>query len=183
VSVTDRTIESVARVDHDYRPSLMSYFLRRVRNRTEAEDLTQEVFLRMLRREAAEPLRRTDSFLFKIAANLLRDRARRERARPEVSNCHVAPEGTKESEGTRTFLEDGVDDLSPERVLIGRESLVDAVKALDELGGRTRDIFVLFRMDGMKQREIAAAFGVSVSAVEKHVVKALAHLAQRFPAE
>ena len=55
---------------------LMSFFLRRVRDRTEAEDLTQEVLLRVL--NAADPnhIRKADSFVFKIAINLLRDRKR-----------------------------------------------------------------------------------------------------------
>jgi RNA polymerase sigma-70 factor (ECF subfamily) len=47
------------------------------------------------------------------------------------------------------------------------------------LPARTRDIFVLFRLDQLKQSEIAARMGISVSAVEKHVVRAVAHLARR----
>jgi len=44
---------------------------------------------------------------------------------------------------------------------------------------RTRDIFILFRVEKMRQAEIAKRLGVSVSAVEKHVIRAAAHLARR----
>jgi RNA polymerase sigma-70 factor (ECF subfamily) len=44
---------------------------------------------------------------------------------------------------------------------------------LDE---RTRDAFILHRLEGWKHAEIARAYGVSVSSVEKYIIKALAHL-------
>ena len=50
---------------------------------------------------------------------------------------------------------------------------------LDELGQRTRDIYVLFRLESMKQKEIAALFGIARSTVEKEVMKATLHLALR----
>jgi RNA polymerase sigma-70 factor (ECF subfamily) len=60
-----------------------------------------------------------------------------------------------------------------------RQRLRQVIAALEELPARTRDIFVLFRLDRLKQSEIAAQMGISVSAVEKHVVRAVAHLARR----
>jgi len=54
---------------------------------------------------------------------------------------------------------------------------VDA--ALLQLNERTRDVFVLSRLERMKYAEIAEMYGISVSAVEKHMIKALAHLARR----
>lgn len=44
--------------------------------------------------------------------------------------------------------------------------------ALDSLGPRTREIFLLHRLDGLKYREIAAQLDITVSAVEKHIAKA-----------
>ncbi len=73
-----------------------------------------------------------------------------------------------------------VEQLSPERVLLGRDSLRDVLCTLDELGARTRDIFMSFRLERMKQREIAALYGVGVSTVEKHVMRATQHLTRRY---
>ena len=77
---------------------------------------------------------------------------------------------------------DLVEDRGPERVLEGYESLTEVLAALDELSRRTRDIFILFRLENMKQKDIAALYGTTQKAVEKHVLKAVMHLAQRFGA-
>jgi RNA polymerase sigma-70 factor (ECF subfamily) len=171
----DEAAEFTAR----YRRPLMSYFLRRARNRQDAEDLTQEVFLRIVRRDETVPLENAEVYLFRIAANLLRDRARR-------SATHRAGEHASLDTAAIEFADSGllatglVEDREPERVLISQESLTEVLRALDELGERTRDIFMLFRLEKMKHRDIAAIYGMTVSAVEKHIARAGVHLARRF---
>src|SRR5690349_5132752 len=64
-------------VDLHWRSLRMSFFLRRVGDRYEAEDLTQETFARSARRIARLDNANIKSYLFTIGANLLRDRARR----------------------------------------------------------------------------------------------------------
>ena len=59
-----------------FRPALMAFFLRRIGNHAEAEDLTQEVFARLMAM-GAENLHQADAYVFQMAANLLRDRGRR----------------------------------------------------------------------------------------------------------
>lgn len=162
-----------------YRRPLMSYFLRRARDRQDAEDLTQEVFLRIVRRDEVVPLENAEVYLFRVAGNLLRDRARR-------SATHRASEHASLDTAATDFADSGylaaglVEDRGPERVLISQESLSEVLRALDELGDRTRDIFMLFRLEKMKHRDIAAIYGMTVSAVEKHIAKAGVHLARRF---
>jgi RNA polymerase sigma factor (sigma-70 family) len=73
-----------------------------------------------------------------------------------------------------------MEDLSPERVLLSEESLNDVLRTLSELGERTRDIFILFRLERMKQKDIAALLGIAQSTVEKHVMRAVMHLAERY---
>ena len=71
------------------------------------------------------------------------------------------------------------EESSPERVLSSEQELHAVVEALASLSERTRDVFLLFRLEQMKHGQIAEMFGISVSAVEKHVSKAVAHLARR----
>jgi RNA polymerase sigma factor (sigma-70 family) len=155
-------------LDARFRRPLMKFFLRRVRHVAEAEDLTQEVFARALSSGELGSLQRPDSFLFTVATNLLRDRHRAHLRRTPASS-EVASEPVEPAE-----------DRGPERVLQGYESLDEVVIVLGELSERTRDIFILFRLENMRQRDIALAFGITVKAVEKHVLKAVTHLAQRF---
>jgi RNA polymerase sigma-70 factor (ECF subfamily) len=154
------------RMSDAYRQPLMRFFRRRVGSEAEAEDLAQEVFLRLLRRPDAETIDNPEAFLFRTAVNLLRDRARRN----NTFASHAFDLAARQ---------DSVEGLSPERVLQGRQSLAAAMRILEELDERVRDAFILHRLEGLKYAEIAELFGVSVSSVEKYVIKALAHLARR----
>ena len=72
-----------------------------------------------------------------------------------------------------------MEDRSPERVLLGEATLAEVLHALDELSDLTRSIFILFRLESMKQKDIAALYGIGRSTVEKHVMKAVLHLVTR----
>ena len=167
--------ELARRLDARYRTPLMNYFLRRVRDRAEAEDLTQEVFLRIVRRPDPAPLENAEVFLFSIAANLLRDRARRAVSHRRADHRSLDDPGDDLSQSPSL-----IEARAPDRVLMSQESLGEVLRALDELGERTRDIFILYKLEKMKHREIGALYGLSASAVEKYVRKATAHLARRF---
>ncbi|MGZ2834454.1 sigma factor-like helix-turn-helix DNA-binding protein, partial [Pseudomonas aeruginosa] len=66
------------------------------------------------------------------------------------------------------------------RILEGREALQHAAKALGELPERTRNIFLLNRLDGLTYTQLAARYAVSVKAIERDMSRALNHLRQRF---
>lgn len=162
-----------ALLDRRFRKPLMSYFLRRVRSRAEAEDLTQDVFVRLLGAAERRPIEDVEALVFVTAANLLKDRGRTAKRRSQIA---ISPlDDATIANLSREFVED----RTPERVLLGRESIVGMLAALDELGERTRDIYILFRLESMKQAEIAALLNISRSTVEKEVMKATLHLALR----
>ena len=163
-----------ARLDARFRGPLMSFFTRRVGDRAEAEDLTQEVFVRLIGSNSLENIENADAFVFKVASNLLRDRSRKLLR----SRGHAAL--PLDEAVINELAQEFVEDRGPERVLLGKERLADVLAALDELGERTRNIFILFRLENMKQKDIAAVYGISSSTVEKHVMKAVMHLSLRF---
>lgn len=163
----------LAQIDARYRRALISFFLRRVRDSAEAEDLTQQALLRLLNAVQRGKVENVESFLFTVAGNLVRDHHRRCVRRSVDSTVSV------DGELIDALTQEMVEDRSPERVLIGRQTIADVLRALDELGERTRDIFILFRLENMKQRDIAALYGISQSTVEKHVARAVLHLATK----
>lgn len=147
-------------LDRQYRPSLLAFFRRRTGNPAEAEDMAQEVLARIyatagLERETAP------AYIFRAAANLLHDRARREGVRAAWREEAMAQH------------ESSVDSRDPERVLAGQQALDAIQKALNSLPERTRVIFILYRLEAMPRKKIAESFGLSVSAVEKHIAKAM----------
>lgn len=158
-----------ARQDDDlnrrWRPALMSFFMRRVYDRAEAEDLTQEVFLRLIGRD--QDIAAPDGYVFQIAANLLRDRARRAKVRSSYREATaLEPEGE-------------LDVLDPHRIAMDRQSLSIFVRGVRDLPDRTQTIFVLYRMENMSLDMIAESFGISKSAAKKHVAKAMALLMRK----
>jgi RNA polymerase sigma factor (sigma-70 family) len=166
--VRPATEPDLSRLDRRYRPALMAFFMRRAASHSDAEDMTQELFAKLA--TAASPMDNADAYIFQMAANLLRDRGRREKVRANYRASVHAGIGAEAGD---------LEPLDPARVLLGRESLGEVSDALRELPERTRAIFLLFRLEGMKQSELAALYGVSVSAVQKHILKAMTHLTRR----
>jgi RNA polymerase sigma factor (sigma-70 family) len=147
-----------------WRTPLRRFFAKRVRPGQDPDDLTQEVFARLAAREGQPEVENPEAFLFQIAQNLLRDEARRESTRRA---------------GAETLLHHGeanFEELSPERVLRGKEHVKALAAALNELPERTRAIFVLHRFEELKYSEIAARLGISTSLVEKSMMDAIRHL-------
>jgi len=161
----------IGELDRRFRLPLIAYFRRRVSSASEAEDLTQDVFERVLKMLSHTSVDNAEALIFRIAVNLLRDRSRR-----QVTRGSEQPLTT---ENIAAFADALTVDLSPERVVLGEMTLADVLAALQELGERTRAIFYLYRLENLKIREIAAIYGISASAVEKHVSKALLHLTHR----
>lgn len=154
----------------DLRPSLIAFFMRRVRDRAEAEDLAHDVFVR-LATTAVQPDRDPGAYVFRVAANLLSDRARR----AAVRSLYVRDRQQDD------LLQ--VNPLDPHREAQGREDLRAVLKGLEELPPRTRQIFVLYRYEQIGRKIIAESLGISVSAVEKHIAKAMVLLTERIGGE
>lgn len=122
----------------------------------ETEEIVHEVFVRLLA-GGIEP--RGEGLLVRMARNLAIDRLRRRRHR-DAARPAVAATRAGEVPG-------------PEAALAAREELRDLVGLLAAMPGRRRRAFLLSRLDGMPQAEIARTLGVSLSTVEKDLRAAL----------
>ena len=143
----------------EYGPALRRYFGRSV-GAGEAEDLVQEVFLAMQVRGAHETVENASGYLFRIAANLLAKRRRRE---PWHWDRHAALDGVYEPR----------EEISPERTLIAKQTAAGVLQALKALPPRTAEAFLLHRFEEMTYAAIAAHMGVSVKAVEALIARAM----------
>jgi RNA polymerase sigma-70 factor (ECF subfamily) len=158
------------RLNARFHGPLMTFFARRIKDHAEAQNLTQETLVRVLSAQSLDRVENPESYVFRIATNLLRDYRRLSQRFDPAGRVPI-------EEALADELEQLVEDCSPERVLLSRDSLKEALGVLDQLGERTRDIFVLFRLENMKQKDIAAFYGIAQSTVEKHIMKAVAYLA------
>ena len=126
-----------------------------IRRQSDAEDLLQAAYLRLMSYPEGRDIENVRGFLVKTAINIDVDNYRRERflarVAPEIGQANDIP------------LQD--------EVLAARASLKRAEEGLAQLHPRTREILLMHRLDNLKYREIAEKLNISQSAVEKHIAK------------
>ena len=148
----------------EYGPALRRFFSKRA-GASDAEDLVQEVFLRLQARAAGDAVENVERYLFRIANNVLVDRHR-----------HQASHGLAYADPIDVAFQ-LADDVSPERALVAKQTLGQLSIALRELPPRTREAFIFHRFEEMTYPVIARRMGISVTGVEKLIKRALAQLA------
>ncbi|MEG0966270.1 MAG: RNA polymerase sigma factor [Pseudomonas sp.] len=144
--------------------ALHRYLLRKKCTPSLASDLVQETFLRLAQLENLESVLRGPSYLFRVAHNLMIDHYRRY--------------GEKRFDTDATaFFDTLVDETSrPEEQAIGSLELEHLESLLERMPPRTRDVFLLLRVEGMTHKETARYLRISTSSVQKHMAMALARI-------
>ena len=143
------------------RPAVLRFLRVRGASAEEAEDLLQDLYVK-LDGQPIGPVAEPRAYLYRMADNLLLDQRRaslRRGRREESWSGHEARVVAPAQVGT--------DDA-----LIARDHLRQVTAALAALPDRTVEIFRRFRIEGERQKVIAADFDISVSAVEKHLQRA-----------
>lgn len=170
-----RLLERIRRGDTDgaaelferYSPALLRFADRLLSDRGMAEEVTQEVFVKVITRAHQYDGRaEVASWLFAIAANACRDRRRRER-RASVVPLEAIAEPAHKGEGVETRL-------------LSRERRAAVRQALSELSEEQREALVLARYHGLPYSEIASVLGISVGAVKTRIFRAVETLKARF---
>jgi RNA polymerase sigma-70 factor (ECF subfamily) len=159
--------EGAAELFERYAPALLRFTDRLLSDRGLAEEVTQEVFVKLISRAHQYDGRaEVSSWLFAIAANACRDRRRRDRRAPVVP-IDALPEPAERGEGV-------------ERMLIDRERREAVRRALAELSEEQREALVLARYHGLPYAEIAEILGITVGAVKTRIFRAVETLKARF---
>lgn len=160
-----------------YKGKIYNYVYRMTGNAEDAEDLTQEVFVRMytsigsFRAEAS-----LSTWLFRIAGNLCVDAFRRGKKERGIVHSLDAPLPGDEDEGATR----DVPDLSnePDRLLARKELGAHIQAALNKLPPKLRSAVVLHDVEGLAYEEIAQAEGVPLGTVKSRIFNARVALRQ-----
>lgn len=140
---------------------LKNWLRARLGNASDAADLAQDTFVRVLASRNAQPIREPRSYLGAIAHALMVDKFRRKALEQAyLSELACRPERVAESPETRLLI---------------LETLVAIDSLLDGLGERTRQIFLAVQLEGLNYVRTAERHGVSVTTVKKHLVRAMTH--------
>lgn len=144
---------------HRYSPTIYANILKFMRDETVAEDLLQDVFVRIWEnRLRIDPEQSFAAFLFTCSRNITFNFKRRLKLEMEsaVRLAQAAPEG-----------ENTID-----RVLESKEAQAWVEQLLDKLPQQRQKIFRLSKLEGKSYQEIAEELGISVATVRDHIVKA-----------
>jgi RNA polymerase sigma-70 factor (ECF subfamily) len=158
-----------------YQSRLLTVLEHLVGNRELAEDLAQEVFLRVFRaRKSYEPGAKFSTWLFTIANNVASN-ARRSKSRrkevgvPEKSVADSSPLGLDQ-------LAKAASGQMPARMLDKSESAHMVRLAVESLGERQRMALLLSKFEGMCYQDIAETMGLSVQAIKSLLSRARVNL-------
>ena len=161
--VRDGDDAAFAELTERYRARVFGSFLRRLGDRQDAEDLTQEVFLRLFRYRARyAPRARFATWLYHIARNVARNAVRSRRRRPAVPLDGAGASGA--------FLADRGEE--PSRP-VERSELAGVVRAaVSTLAGRQRAAVELHQFEDRTYSEVAAELDMTAKAAKSLLYRA-----------
>lgn len=159
----------IERLFREHNSALLRFVAAKLGSEQEAKEVAQEAYVRLLRLNHPEAISYLRAFLYKTAANLALDRLRARSRTPPMRSIEDT--------------ELAVFHLSPDRQVEGEQSVAILRAALAELPRRSREAFLLHKMHGLNQAEIAARMQVTQRMVRRHLSRALEYLRFRLDTE
>lgn len=147
-----------------YYRELQSLLTRTLKDRHAADDVVQEAFARVLAvRASGQPIEKLRALLHRTAYHLVIDASRRRKLR-DHDDIDALPHDAHPAAASAS---------QPEQALSDRQRARALLATIEALPPRCREAFVLHRIDGCSQAEIARRMGISVNMVERHVMRGM----------
>jgi RNA polymerase sigma factor (sigma-70 family) len=150
-----------------HRGALQAFFYRRLRTKTDAADMVQEVYLRMLRVSDADAIQNPEAYLFTVAGNLLKENAAADRRQAEAADVEES-------------------DASSLKDLSGFDAALDTTRRVERLHVVLKELppkccaaVILQYRHELSYQQIAERLEVSPSMVKKYLTQALSHCRRR----
>ncbi len=156
-----------AQLIKNYEQEIRGVLIRRCGCAETAADILQETYQRLLSSGLWQQAENPRALLHRIAANLATDYERRQATQAKyITPAEELPEVSDPSTST------------PEQILLAHERLERLAEAVETLPPKCRSVFVLRKVNGLSQAEIAERLNISRNMVEKHLRHALTVLQQ-----
>jgi RNA polymerase sigma-70 factor (ECF subfamily) len=139
----------------------------RLRGDSDAEDIAQETWARAAPVLARGGIANVESYLMRVAANLIADRAREGRRRAEILVAGEPP------------VDAPAPEPDAEMQLIARDRIAKIAAIVECLPPRCREVFLLRKSEGLSSIAIAERLGIGRNMVDKHLRHALMTIATR----
>lgn len=173
MSEQDRQISEIMAEE---RPRLLNFIRRRVPDLSDAEDIVQDVFYRLVEaNRLLMPIDHVTGWLFHVARNRITDFFRKKK--PGL----FSDAAVEDESGELLRIEDLLPSpaAGPDAIYL-RNLLLDELElAIDELPDDQREVFVAHEMDGRSFQELAVETGVNVNTLLSRKRYAVLHLRER----
>ncbi|QEH05713.1 RNA polymerase sigma factor [Sulfurospirillum multivorans] len=147
-----------------YYKELLFFIKSRIPNKDYAQDIVQESYMKAIALQNSQEILNKRALLYKIAKNLMIDKARKNFNLQEVlyeENAYIAKT------------------VEPEEVLLEQDRQKTLMRALQTLPQKRKEAFVLHVLEGYSRDEVSQMMGISIEAVEKHLSRASIELKEK----
>ncbi len=154
-------VSDIEKLFREHNRALIAFLQCRLSSHSDAQEVAQEAYLRLLTLDNREDVESLRSYLFKIAGNLAIDRLRKRKVRSDfvAGQSHDEPMGEE----------------SPVHHAMAVEQVAGIRKVLGELPPKASQAFVLHVIEGRDFGSVAQTMNLSERMVRYHVANALAH--------
>lgn len=176
--MTQPVFQTLAQAVEVYYDELRRFVLRRTGSPTIAEDIVQETWIRANATSIAMPVN-PRAYLYRMASNLTIDHIRRNKRHKSLEVSGTGPSSVSSSSGQeRTNFGDQIEQIAcpapaPDEVTASRQELSILSATVLELPEKCREVFLLYRGQGLTMREVAQRLNISEKTVEKHIARAM----------
>lgn len=142
-----------------YYKELIGYFSRLLNDKDHAYDIVHECYSRVLALPPKTPIRVPRAFLYRTARNIVANEYRKNsrRQHTDLNGIQLIDASSKQ----------------PLERLESQERVDQLMRAIDSLPPRGKEAFLLYKFEGLSQRQIAQKMGISKNMVERHVMNAM----------
>ena len=154
-------VSDIEKLFREHNRALIAFLQCRLNSHSDAQEVAQEAYLRMLTLDNREEVDSLRSYLFKIAGNLAVDRLRKRKVRSDFAAAQAHDEPVMES--------------SPDHHAMAVEQVAGIRRALRELPPKASQAFVMHVIEGRDFGTVAQTMKLSERMVRYHVTHALAH--------
>ncbi|HUA82077.1 MAG TPA: RNA polymerase sigma factor [Dyella sp.] len=151
----------IEKLFREHSRALIAFLQCRLHSLSDAQEVAQEAYLRMLTMENREDVQSLRGYLFTIAANLATDLQRKRKIRSDFAVVQSRDEPT--------------DEQSPDHHAMAVEQVAGIRHALRELPAKASQAFVMHVIEGRDFGSVAQTMKLSERMVRYHVANALAH--------
>lgn len=174
-STNEDLLESIKQNDHAafeylfkrFYPRLLGYAIRFVQDEDLAKDILQECFMNFWEKRQLLSAVSISSLLFLMVRNACLNYLKHHMLANYLSIDYLSTLDGEEKLYSADLM------FSTDENILYEDLKTQIDAALSKLSPRSREIFLLSRFDGMKNKEIAELLGISTTAVEKHISKSL----------